>query len=97
MPPGMKDLQNDLAPIAHKWYNIGLQLGITAHDLDKVSREGNDSQRLLSDMLGHWLSNNCDARRSDLENMLKSKTIGEAKLARKLLKVGGTAMNDPWT
>ena len=85
----MKELQNDLAPIAHKWYNIGLQLGIAVHDLDKVNREGSDSQRLLNDMLLLWLSNNGGAKKSDLVAMLKSKTIGEAKLARTLLKFEG--------
>lgn len=85
----MKDLQNDLALIAHKWYSIGLQLGVPAHDLDKINREGSDAQRLLSDTLVHWLSNNPAATKGDLETMLKSNTIGEAKLARKLLKVEG--------
>lgn len=86
----MKDLQNDLAQIAHKWYNIGLLLGVSAHDLDKISRDGSDFQRLLSDMLSHWLSNNATATRSDLEEMLKSKIISEPKLARKLLSIKGT-------
>lgn len=85
----MKQLQNDLALIAHKWYNIGLQLGVPAHDLDKINRDGTDAQRLLNDTLLHWLSNNPTAKKGDLETMLRSNTISEAKLARKLLKVQG--------
>eukprot|EP00731_Ephydatia_muelleri_P008622 Em0004g960a len=81
---GIKALCNDLAKIAHKWHPLGLQLGVEAHELDKIRGDGNEAQTCLSTTLCYWLSNNTDACKSDLVDMLKSNVICEQQLARKL-------------
>ena len=87
---GMKTLTNDLAKVAHKWYQIGLQLGVNCRDLDKIKGEENGAQACLSKMLSHWLSTNAGATKTDLVDMLVSNTINEQQLARKLRNNRGT-------
>ena len=80
----MKVLCNDLAKIAHKWHPLGLQLGVEAHELDKIRGNGNEAQSCLSTTLTYWLNNNTDACKSDLVDMLRSNVICEQQLARRL-------------
>ena len=83
----MKAISNDLAKVAHKWYQIGLQLGVNCRDLDKIKGEENGAQACLSKMLSHSLSTNAGA---DQVDMLVSNTINEQQLARKLRNNRGT-------
>ena len=84
---------NDLARVAHKWHPLGLQLGVEGHDLDKIRGDGNEAQNCLSKMLSNWLSNNDDAKREDLVDMLRSNAICEQQLARRLMNSKGMSTN----
>ena len=79
-----------LCEISTKWTNIGLQLGISVTELEKIEyrcgKLGPD--KCLLEMLMHWLKNAAEPKdypsRSVLVRALKRTSVGEAVLATKL-------------
>ena len=96
---GMQKLINHLSKVAHKWYAIGLQLGVDRSDLDKIRGDRNDAKTCLSSMLSYWLDNNPDAHRSQILEMLAA--INEQFLARRLVNSKGNVLygqgNSHWS
>ena len=70
-----------------KWYNIGLELGLTAGTLDsiKLANQG-DPDHCIRETLKNWLGRN-DLRPSwsDLAKSLKAPSVGHGQLAEELL------------
>ena len=52
----LSKVRNEILPAAAKWYDIGLELGMTADYLDTVRKTNNDPQDCLRELLRHWLS-----------------------------------------
>ena len=72
------------------WHQLGLNLGLPKHELDKIERDyqGNDRQRL--EMLDKWLQRTSNATWRDVVNPLKQ--MGENSVAesiRQKYKGGG--------
>ena len=65
------------------WYNIGLQLGVPVDTLDSIGQEKGDSGDYLRNMLKKWLKRG-GATWKALSDALKSPTVGEHQLAKKL-------------
>ena len=85
---GIKELTvDDLAAVQskawsarHKWYNIGLQLGLKADDLDCIHMS--DSGSCLTEMLKQWLRQNSVEKTWDkLIKALQSETVNYGALA----------------
>ena len=53
-----RDIIKELEPVAHKWYEIGLALGLTPNSLDRLKALAigeNDFIKLLTSMIVEWL------------------------------------------
>ena len=86
----MKDLaavQKAVWEARAKWYNIGLELGISAGTLDNIKkRNGNDGDTCLRDMLAEWLRDAAIISTwGGLSLALRATTVGEGQLSLQLL------------
>ena len=82
--PKLKDLLEELVHISHKWYYLGIQLGLEGK-LDNIkSDHSENSQHCLSEMLSTWLKFDPRATWHTLCAALHSETVGEKKLASDL-------------
>lgn len=65
-----------------KWYNIGLQLGIDAGELDSIREsEHYDPDRCLTSTLKKWLRSGFQPSWSSLASALRAPTVGLGHLA----------------
>ena len=73
----LKDLVK--LPVAAKWKQLGVQLGVPTHKLDEIQanheHSPNFAQECLSDMFTWWLNNGRDVTKERLERSLRD--IGE--------------------
>ena len=85
----IKNLTNELATVAHKWFNIGIQLEIDYHVLKGFEQQHKDNpSRCLSEMLHCWLNGNgksCVKWETIIE-VLRSPSINETGLAEKIFE-----------
>ena len=65
------------------WYNIGLQLGVPVDTLDSIERERGDDGDHLRNAMKWWLKRGTPTWGA-LSHALKSPTVGECQLAKKL-------------
>ena len=80
----LKDLLEELVHISHKWYYLGIQLGLEGK-LDNIKSDHSEkSQHCLSEMLSTWLKIDPRATWNTLCAALHSETVGEKKLASDL-------------
>ena len=52
----LSKVRNEALSAAAKWYDIGLELGMTADDLDVIQKANDDPKVCLREMLRQWLS-----------------------------------------
>ena len=52
----LSKVRNEVFSAAAKWYDIGLELGVSADDLDTIKKANDDPKDCLREMLRHWLS-----------------------------------------
>ena len=77
----------DIHPARAKWYNIGLQLGVSANDLDTVRSQYVTPEDALSELLEKWLKTVNPVSTltwGAVVSALKHTTVGEFQLAEKL-------------
>ena len=79
----MRHVHEAMYPARPKWYDIGLQLDVPVDTLDSIKGERGDDGDHLRDMLKRWLKRG-GATWGALSDALKSPTIGEHQLAKKL-------------
>ena len=85
-------VHEEVYPARTSWFNIGLQLHVPVDELDSIKRESGDCGDHLRDMFKWWLKQG-GATWGALTEALKSPTIGERKLAKKLdVRARGQAM-----
>ena len=84
--PKLKDLENELTPIATKWREIGIQLDLTPEELEIINVEEKDSiRRKLISMLTKWLKQVIPQPSwKGLVVALSSQAVDEEGLATKL-------------
>ena len=79
----LRHVHEAVHPARTSWYDIGLQLQVPVDVLDSIEQEnGNDRDRLRN-MLKTWLKRG-GATWGALSDALKSPTVGEHQLAKKL-------------
>ena len=77
----LKDLVK--LPVAAKWKDLGVQLGVPTHKLDEIQADQKNSphvsQECLRDMFDWWLNNGHDVTKEKLDRALRDieKTHGE--------------------
>ena len=52
----LSKVRNEILSAAAKWYDIGLELGMTADYLDTIRKTNDDPQDCLRELLRRWLS-----------------------------------------
>ena len=74
-----------------KWYNIGLELGLTAGTLDAIQMNNrNDINHCFRETLSMWMRNSkLKPTWSSLADAIKSCTVGLAQLAEDIEKKTG--------
>ena len=80
----LSDVQDELWDARIKWYNIGLRLGILAPDLDVIENDGGDTDSWFRSMLRKWLRTGTHCTWEALIEALRSRSVGETKLAKRL-------------
>ena len=82
----LKAAVNELLPVSHKWFRIGLQLGVPGIRLETIQTDTSGAMNGLQAMLHYWMNNTTDTLPSwkVLVNALRAPDIGERKLAREL-------------
>ena len=81
----LQEVFDKLYRARHKWYNIGIQLGMTADDLDAIKLENRDeTDPCLMKMLKMWLRRG-KATRQVLGATLKSASVDYPDIATSLL------------
>ena len=51
----LSKVRNEVFSAAAKWYDIGLELGVSADDLDTIKKANDDPKECLREMLRQWL------------------------------------------
>ena len=79
----LRHVHEAVHPARTSWYDIGLQLDVPVDTLDSIEQEkGNDGDHLRN-LLKRWLKQG-GATWGALADALKSSTVGECQLAKKL-------------
>lgn len=72
----------ELNSVRAKWYDIGMQLGVSIGSLDGIKKQYNDPSDCLRETLKIWLETNPSPTVwSNIVNALSSNTVGKARLA----------------
>ena len=79
----MKELSSLKLSGQHKWYLLGLQLGLDVDILDQIEEKYQDDEQMrLSKMFGAWMRSDKDPSWTKVCEALKN--IGEDKLVNKI-------------
>lgn len=73
-----------LVDIKHKWYEVGLQLGLSSSVLDGIEEQCSQNlDKALREMLKKWLKEVGDKPHTwtDITDALRRKSVGESKVA----------------
>ena len=77
----MEELNN----VSAKWYNIGLQLGVSVGTLKTIKKQYNDPSDCLTETLTSWLQTCVPPPTwANIAEALRSSVVGEARLAADL-------------
>ena len=79
--PQLAELQNHI--ITNKWFNLGLQLGLTHTDLEAIELTYLNIGDRRREMLSIWLNTSLGPCRKDLLEALKTKSVSELFIAKK--------------
>ena len=79
------NVMEELADVRAKWYNIGLGLGLSVGTLDGIKAEHSNISDCLREALTTWLKAHPPLPTwSKVVDALRTKTVGEARLATDL-------------
>ncbi len=76
-----------LYPAAIKWYELGLQLGVSVGRLREIDYGCRRSSRCLTEMLTSWVSGTQSTTVRNLVDALRRKSVNEEKLAAEVIEV----------
>ena len=79
----LRHVHEAVYPARTSWYIIGLLLGVPVNTLDYIEREKGDDWDHLRNLLKSWLKRG-GATWGTLSDALKSPSVGEHQLAKKL-------------
>ena len=78
----LKWLVEQLHPVRAKWYELGLQLGLSSGDLDVIKKNRNsDASSAFMEMLKQWLAGENPSREA-LAKALQTKCVDEGRLVQ---------------
>ena len=75
-------LENDLKPVAARWYDLGVHLGLDTGVLDGVSGKEHQTEKCFTQTLTEWWNNNPVPRKWEpIIAALKTEAVGYKALA----------------
>ena len=81
----LREVLEEVASVSHKWYNVGLQLGLPSGTLETIKYQYSDAPTCMREMLIHWLKGTDPPPTWEaLADALESRTVDEAQLAQQL-------------
>ena len=83
--PTLKDLQEALCSISTKYKLLGIQIGVEKSEIDEIEAKYSSPKERLCEVLDVRLKQLPPLTWNDIDKALRSKTIGEQKLANEIL------------
>ena len=80
----LKWLVEKLYPVQPKWYELGLQLGISLGSLDEIKKDNPETSAAFREMLNQWV-NGKEASLEKLSGALQTKSVGQDRLGLDIL------------
>lgn len=80
-PADLPCVLEEVVDVSAKWYPLGLQLSLSAGELDTIRAMFHNPQEQLTEMLKTWLKTSVNPSWKILAVALKSKSVGENHLA----------------
>lgn len=84
---------NELDSVVSKWFQIGIQLGVSESRLHQIEADHRTSDRCLSEVIIFWLNGNtnADITWESLITALEASGVNEKGLAKSLIQKYGVA------
>ena len=84
---------NELGSVVSKWFQIGIQLGVSESRLHQIEADHRTANRCLSEVIIFWLSGNtnADVTWETLTMALEASAVDERGLAKNLIQKYGVA------
>ena len=92
----MKNIVNELSTLIDKWYEIGVQLGVSESKLRQIEADHTTVGRRFSEVISFWLKGNTQVAMNweSLVIVLESSFVDEKGLAKKLREKGEMEIHD---
>ena len=87
----LRSITSELGSVIHKWFQIGVQLGVSESKLHQIESNHNTVERRFSEVISFWLNGNTQVATNwkSLVAILESSFVDEKGLANKLREKGG--------
>ena len=88
-----QQVTNELGSVVSKWFQIGIQLGVSETKLHEIEADHRTAIRCLSEVIIFWLNGNtrADVTWESLITALEASIVNEKGLARSLVQKYGVA------
>ena len=92
----LRSVTNELGSVMNKWYQIGVQLGISEAKLGQIEADYHTVDRRFSEVISFWLKENTQVAVSwnSLIDILESPFVNEKGLANKLREKTGLEVHN---
>ena len=92
----LRSITNELGSVIDKWFQIGVQLGLSETKLHQIESDYPTVGRCFSEVISFWLKENTEVAVSwkSLVEVLESPFVDEKGLAKKLREKGGLELHD---
>ena len=82
----LRSITNELGSVIDKWFQIGVQLGVSESKLRQIESDYHTLDRRFSEMISFWLNGNTQVPVSwmSLVEVLESRFVSEKGLANQL-------------
>ena len=89
----LRKVINELGSVASKWFQIGIQLGVSETRLHQIEADHRTADRCFSEVIIFWLNGNTntDVNWESLIGALKASVVNEKGLAKSLIQKYGVA------
>ena len=79
-------MTNELGSVVDKWFQIGVQLGVSESKLREIEADHHTAQRRFSEVISFWIRGNTHVPVTwkSLSQLLESSFVNERGLANKL-------------
>ena len=92
----LKNITNELGSVIDKWYQIGVQLGVSESKLRQIEADYHTVDRRFTETINFWLRGNTPVAISwkSIIDVLESHFVNEKGLAKKLREKEKVELHD---